>query len=522
MEENRKIILDMQGITKIYNNGFVANNNVNFSCFEGEIHALVGENGAGKTTLMKILFGLEDKQEGKIFIDGKEAKINNPLDAIKYSVGMVHQHFMLVPSLTVAENIVLGLEPKKHGCFDFKEAVRITEEVAHKYNFNIDAKAKINSLSVGVQQKVEILKSLVHGAKVVILDEPTAVLTPQETVELFGELKNLKAKGHTVVFISHKLDEIMELCDRVTVLKNGKTIATDNIENLTKESISRMMVGRDVMLDIQKDEAKPSETRVRIRNLTVKKNKNKNAIENMSFDVRGGEIIGIAGVEGNGQNELANALTGMGKYSGGTIEINGENIANKSIKQIRDLGVAHISENRMRIGCSVNSSIKDNIIADRYRDKKYKKGIIFNDKLINKEVDDLIKEFNIKCDDRDQELRMLSGGNVQKVVVAREFSSGANVIVANQPTRGIDVGATEFIRDILVKMTRERQAATILISADLNEVIEVSDSLLVFYNGKIAAYFPDSRKVNEELLGEYMLGLRTMSPEEIGGVIHEN
>lgn len=511
MEQN---ILVMENITKVYSNGFVANKNINFSVNEGEIHALVGENGAGKSTLMKILFGSEKPDEGRILLHGKEINIENPMVAIKYGIGMVHQHFMLVPSLTVADNLVIGMEPKKRFLYDIDRAEEIVKETSAKFNFNVDPKAKIRDLSVGKKQKVEILKALVRGAKILILDEPTAVLTPQETKELFSELKNLKSQGYTVIFISHKLNEVMELCDRVTVLRAGRVIGVENIENVTEKDISRMMVGRDVRLDIEKDKAVAKEIILKVSNVSKVNSLGKTVLENISFDIPRGVILGIAGVEGNGQTELSDIVSGMDKDYKGTVEINGHDIKEMSIRQIRENGVAHISEDRMTYGISAESTIAENIISDRYYKKEFQKGPLLNKKKINDLVDELIRKFNIKCDGREQPVKMLSGGNMQKVVAAREFSNKADLIIANQPTRGIDIGASMFIRNKLVEL-RDAGAAVLLISADLNEVMEVSDRLIVLCEGRISAYFEDASVVSEDEIGLYMLGLKHMNPEAI-------
>ena len=511
-----KNILCMENITMVYANGFIANKNVNLSVDEGEIHALVGENGAGKSTLMKVLFGAEKPEEGRILLNGEEISIDNPTVAIKHGIGMVHQHFMLVPSLTVAENLVIGMEPKKHGLFDMDQAVKLTEDASKKYNFRISATAKIQDLPVGQKQKVEILKALVRGAKILILDEPTAVLTPQETKELFVELKGLKQEGYTVIFISHKLNEVTELCDRITVMRNGRTVGVDEIRNVTEQDISRMMVGRDVVLEIDKERPHPGEIVLDVQHINKFANGGKKIPDDVSFCVRRGEILGVAGVEGNGQKEISEIVTGMDRLFEGEVRVGpkGIDVRRSTIRKIRDAGTAHISEDRMTYGIVGDGSITENIISNRYFKPEYQKGPLMDMKKIDGLVDQLIVDYNIKCDGKDQPIRMLSGGNMQKVVVAREFTSDPSLIIANQPTRGIDVGASEFIRNKLVEL-RDEGAGVLLISADLNEVMEVSDSLIVMNEGHIAAYFEDSSKVSEDELGEYMLGLKQMSPEEI-------
>lgn len=508
-------ILRMQGITKIYDNGFVANKDVTFSVNEKEILALVGENGAGKTTLMKILFGMEQPQGGQIFINGKEVKFQNPVEAIEAGVGMVHQHFMQVPSLTVAENVVLGIEPTKGLRFDMQKAIEMTQAVSDKYDLHVDAKARVADLSIGQRQKVEIIKVLVRDAKILVLDEPTAVLTPQETEELFQQIKVLKQMGHSIIFISHKLDEVMRLCDRVTVLRRGRIIGSESIENLSETKISRMMVGRDVITTIDKEKAECKNKILECKDVICLNDEGRKSVNGVSFSVHQGEILGIAGVEGNGQNEIALAITGMGEYAKGSIKVNGQEIKGHNIQQIRQLGVAHISEDRMIYGSAGDLSIKENLIADRMNNKEFKKGPFIDTKKVNTFADKCIEEYEIACDNRDEPIRMLSGGNMQKVIVAREFTSGANLIVANQPTRGVDIGTCDMIRRKLVDKTRNDGVGALLISADLNEVLEVSDRLLVFYKGKVAAFFKDVKKVSEEELGEYMLGLKSMSKEEI-------
>lgn len=509
-------ILLMDKITKVYSNGFIANHEVTFDCTKSEIHALMGENGAGKTTLMKILFGFEDATEGKIFIKGKEMKFKGALDAINHGVGMVHQHFMLVDELTVAENIVLGSEPTKSGTFfDKNKAFKITRELSEKYNLKVDPTALVGDVSVATKQKIEILKALLRGAEILVLDEPTAVLTPQETRELFVELKNLRASGHTIIFISHKLNEVKELCDRFTVLRRGRVIGSGSVKDYTPQELSNMMVGRDVFLNIEKDQANVGEEVGRIEHLSYTNSFGKNLLTDVSFSLRRGKILGIAGVEGNGQNELCEILTGLRTITRGEIAIKGKSIRGMTIKQLRELGIANISEDRMTFGCSPLSTIAENLISDRFFKKDFSGKVMLKRKEINKIVTQYIEEFNIKCNGPDDLVRELSGGNIQKVVVAREFTSGADIIVANQPTRGIDVGATEFIRRKLIELTRQNNLSVLLVSADLNEVMEVSDSLIVMSEGKIVAYFEDASKVTEDELGEYMLGLKEMAPEEI-------
>ncbi len=512
-------ILRMESITKVYPNGIVANKNVDFSVRKGEIHAIVGENGAGKSTLMKILFGMEQPEEGEIKLKGETINISSPSAAIRYGIGMVHQHFMLVPSLTVAENLVMGIEPKRNNFFfDYKKAVQMTDEVSKKYNLSIDPKAVVDTLAVGKKQKIEILKALVRGAEILILDEPTAVLTPQETKELFEELINLKNQGFTIIFISHKLKEVKQITDRLTILRNGRSMGVHDTKNTSEQEISRLMVGRDVLLKVEKEPAKPGKTVLKTNQLSYYSDADTPVVKKIDMDIKTGQILGIAGVEGNGQGELVDLLTGMKKASGGHILIHGKETTELSVKEVRDMKVSHIPEDRMIYGVSGDGSIEENLISDRFDEKKYNIRLLMNVKKLTELAKQLVADYSIRCASEKQQVRMLSGGNIQKVVVAREFSSEPELIIANQPTRGIDVGSTEFIRKQLVKL-RDKGTAVLLVSADLNEVLELSDSLMVMYEGEIVAYFQDASVVTEMELGLYMLGLKRMSEKELGGVM---
>lgn len=517
---DNEFVVQMKGITKVYPNGIAANQGIEFNVKRGEIHALMGENGAGKSTLMKILFGLEQPTEGEIIVNGETVSLTSPTVAIAKGIGMVHQHFMLVPSLTVAENMVLGMEPKKGMFINYKQAVEITEEYAKKYNLYVDPNAKVRDIPVGMKQKVEILKALVRGAKILILDEPTAVLTTQETEELFKELINLKEQGYTLIFISHKLNEIKQLTDRLTIMRGGKSMGVHETADISKEEISRLMVGRDVVLTVEKEKAEPTDVVLRVRNLEYVNDWNKKMLDNLSFDVRRGEILGIAGVEGNGQKELVEMLFNLNVPTSGEARVNGKNILGVPQRQIRDMGVSLIPEDRMTFGIAGTATIEENLMSDRCADKKYNSGPLFNLKQMHEDSDKLIEDYRVLCKNRKQEIGMLSGGNIQKVVVAREFSAEPVLIIADQPTRGIDVGATEFIRKKLVELSREG-AAVLLVSADLNEVMELSDSLIIMNGGKIAAYFDDTSVLDDTIMGEYMLGIKQQSEEEVRRVVHE-
>ena len=498
----------------------MANKDINFSAEKGEIHAICGENGAGKSTLMKMLYGIEQPSEGDIYVKGEKVHLTSSAKAIEHSIGMVHQHFMLVPSLTVAENVVLGVEPKKGIKFDVQEAVRITEEIAGKYNLPVPAREKVENISVGLKQRVEIIKALLKGADILILDEPTTVLTPQETDELFLELKQLRDHGHTILFISHKLYEVKKLCDRVSIMRNGKMIATKNVAEVSEADISRLMVGRDVVEVIEKDKAEPGNTLLKVNKISSKNLMGRKVLDEVSLRVKSGEILGMAGVEGNGQHELLEAVAGMIQVSSGNIVMNGKDITNCSIRSIREAGVTHIPEDRMVNGTAKNFSIMNNLLAGNQNDKRFSRRILLKMKNIRKNADELIKEYHIKCSSHEQEVGMLSGGNIQKVVVAREFSANPKLILVDQPTRGIDIGAASFIRERLVQL-RDEGKAILLNSADLNEVLGLSDSLIVFHNGRIVGYFEDTSKLTEEELGLYMLGIKKQDSEEIERSFHE-
>ena len=501
--------------------GVLANDRVSFDIKKGEVFALVGENGAGKSTLMNILYGIHEPTDGAVYINGRRIEKFNPKEAISMGVGMVHQHFMLVPSLTVAENMVLGMVPKKSGMFiDRKRAVEITEEFSKKFNLYVDPNAKVMDIPVGMKQKVEILKALVRGAKILILDEPTAVLTTQETSELFKELMSLKDQGYTIIFISHKLNEIMQITDRMTILRGGKSMGVYDTKDENPEKISRLMVGRDVVLKVQKERATPTDEVLRIRDLEYVNEWGKKMLDKLSLSVRKGEILGIAGVEGNGQKELVDMLFQLNTPNAGTIEVNGQNVLGLSQRRIRELGVSLVPEDRMLYGIAGAATIEENLISDRCGSKRLNNGPLFNMKAIHAEADQLIEDYTVLCKSGAQKVENLSGGNIQKVVVAREFSNNPCLIIADQPTRGIDVGATEFIRKKLVELSRSG-IAVLLVSADLNEVMELSDSLIVMYGGRIAAYFEDTDDLNDEIMGEYMLGLKQQDPQQVRRVCHE-
>ena len=514
-------ILGVKNLTKIYPNGVLANENINISVNKGEIHAICGENGAGKSTLMKVLFGLEQPEEGEIYVKGDKVKIGSPSMAIKLGIGMVHQHFMLVNSMTVAENVVLGAEPKKGLSIDRETARKMTLDVSKKYNLAIDPDAIVRDVSVGVKQRIEIVKALLRGAEILILDEPTAVLTPQETKELFLELGRLRDAGHTILFISHKLGEVKELCDRITIMRAGHSMGTFDVADLSEADISKLMVGRDVITKIDKDTAVPTGVKLSVREISHTNNYGKDTLKSVSFDVRCGEILGVAGIEGNGQREITEIITGLRQTKSGSVKMDGKDITKHSIKARRQGGMTHIPSDRMVQGVAANMSIKNNMLADKVSHSRYTGRFFFKNKVINEDMKGYAEEYTVKCSSVEQSVGMLSGGNIQKVVVAREMSSNPGLLVADQPTRGIDVGAAEFIHRRIVTL-RDEGTAVLLITADLNEALELSDSIIVMHEGELVAYFPRANELTEEELGFYMLGIKRQKSDELGGVVHEN
>lgn len=507
-------VIEMRNIVKVYPNGVVANNGVDFSVEQGEIHALVGENGAGKSTLMKILYGLEHQTSGEILLNGKPVNFRSPHDAIAAGVGMVHQNFMLVPSFTVAQNIVLGSEPTHRALLDKKEATEVTEKLAEQYGLRIDAEAVVESVNVGMRQRVEILKTLYRGAKILILDEPTAVLTPQETTELFQAVRALVQQGKTVIFITHKLREVKEISDRVTVMRYGKVMGIVPTVDATRESLARMMVGREVLLTVKKTPVKRGDPVLEVDDLSYVSETGRTMLRDVRFNVYAGEILGVAGVEGNGQTELAEVLSGLRPATTGTATVKNKNILNREPRDVRLAGVAHIPEDRLTNGLALTASIDENMIVDRYFRPPFSKRLSIDYKEVVSQGERLINEYNIRTPDGKLPVDSLSGGNMQKVIVAREFSSKPALLIAAQPTRGIDVGATEFVRQQLV-LKRLDGTGVLLISADLGEVMSLSDRIIVMYEGQIVGVFPDASSVTEEELGLYMLGVKRQQPDEM-------
>jgi len=502
-------ILSLKNIVKIYPNGVMANKEVSVDIEENTIHAIVGENGAGKSTLMKIVFGEEAPQEGEIYYKGKKVNIKNSLGAIKMGIGMVHQQLMLAPDLTVAENLILGIEPLRYGVFlDLKKITKLTEESSKKFGFKVPLNKKIRDLSIGIRQRVEILKVLMRNAKLIILDEPTSVLTPQETEVLFKSLKDLKHHGKTIIFISHKLKEVKLIADKVTVMRDGKVISTNDVNQLDEHMIAHMMVGRKINFKRIPETKNIGNPLLTVKNLSYLSEEKIYALKNINFEVRAGEILGVAGVDGNGQTELVEILTGLREATSGQIFIGEEDISRFSPREIREEKVAHIPEDRMKNGVAEHATIEENIIVDRYYQDHFSNKNLFLDwKYISKSSNELIEKFKILAPSSKASILSLSGGNIQKVVVARELSSNPRIIIASQPTRGIDVGSEELIHNLL-KDARDNGIAIFFVSADLDEVLKLSTRIIVIYNGEIVAEFDEIKNVTQQDLGPYMLGVK--------------
>ena len=497
--------IEMINITKEFP-GIIANDNITLQVKKGEIHALLGENGAGKSTLMSVLFGLYQPEKGIIKKDGQEVKIKNPNDANDLGIGMVHQHFKLVEDFTVLENIVLGMETTKHGVLKMEDARKKVMELSELYNLSIDPDSKIEDITVGMQQRVEILKMLYRDNEVLIFDEPTAVLTAAEIDELLNIMKNLIGEGKSIIFITHKLNEIKRAADRCTVLRKGKYIGTVEVAETSKEELSRMMVGRDVSFEVDKSPSNPGNVILEVKNLSVKsKTSQKSLLNNVSFKVRAGEILSIAGIEGNGQSELVYAITGLMKSNGGEIILNGKNIENESIRNRTLTGMGHIPEDRHKHGLVLDYTLAENMILQTYFKEPFQKNGFLQNNEIEKYSDRLIKQFDVRSGQgSDTVARSMSGGNQQKAIIAREIDRDPMLLVAVQPTRGLDVGAIEYIHKQLVN-ERDEGRAVLMVSLELDEVMNVSDRILVIYEGELVGEFKPEEITVEEL-GLYMSG----------------
>ena len=505
MAERERPILELRGITKSFP-GVLANDHVDFDLRRGEVHALLGENGAGKSTLMNILYGLYHPDEGEIRINGEPVRISSPKAAIELGVGMVHQHFMLIPVMTVAENIVLAQEPRTAGVFlDYDAAIRRVRDLAATFNFAIDPDAKVESITVGQEQRVEILKALFRGADILILDEPTAVLTPQEADELFAILRTLQREGMSIIFISHKLREVLEIAERITVLRRGKKIDTVPREGATPQGLARLMVGREVLLRVEKPPVDPGEPLLRVENLQVLDDRDLEAVRGVSFDVRAREIVAVAGVDGNGQSELIDALSGLRKTSGGSIQIAGRDVTASNAHSRYDSGLGHIPEDRQRRGLVLEFTLAENLTLHDFEKQPFSRFGWLRPGRAVAWARKLLQEFDVRGGGPRTRAGALSGGNQQKVVVAREVARDPRVLIAAQPTRGLDVGAIEFVHRRLVE-ERDQGRAVLLVSLELEEVLSLADRILVLYEGQIVAeYGPD---VSEEGLGIAMTGGR--------------
>lgn len=498
-------VLEMKGISRYFSSTDVlANDKVDFNVEKGEVHALVGENGAGKTTLMNILYGLIKPDSGEIFIDGNKVQIGHPDDAIKHGIGMVHQHFKLVPSFTVAQNIMLGIEPNAAGFLRTTQENEAVSQLGKKFGLLVDPTTKIRDLPVGMQQRVEILKVLQREAKILVLDEPTAVLTPQDANELFTIIRGLTRMGFTVIFITHKLVEVLNVADRVSVMRNGRMIGTKKIADTDIPDLARMMVGREVLLRVKKKPATIGEPVFEAQDISVADMNGLAAISHVSFKVHKGEILGIAGVSGNGQTEMVEVVSGMQALDGGKMFFKGRDISRANVRQRRDLGIAHIPEDRMHVGLNLETNLDENLIVSRYNRSEYSRMGFLLTKAIRDFTETVIKSFSISSAKPGEGISKLSGGNLQKIVVGRELSGSPLLIIANQPTRGLDVGSIEFVHKTLVE-ARDNGCGILLISVELDEIMSLADRILVFYRGKIQGEL-EAKTVTEEEVGILMAG----------------
>ena len=489
--------LEMRGITKRFP-GVLANNHVDFELLSGEVHALLGENGAGKSTLMKILYGLYQPDEGEIRLNDEPVQIHSPADAIRLGIGMIHQHFMLVPTLTVTENVALGLKSSRGVRTDLDKVEARINELANLYGLQVDPKALVWQLSVGQQQRVEILKALYRGAALLILDEPTAVLTPQEVDEFFVTLEQMKKDGHALIFISHKLHEVLQLCNRVTVLRDGHVIGTMSTTGATKKQLAEMMVGRPVGMQPEKATVELGETRLSLRNVESMSDREVPALRGVSLDLRGGEIVGVAGVSGNGQRELAEVITGLRPLTGGEISVGNQSVVGRSPRAIMEMGVSYIPEERMRDGMIKEFTVSENLILREFDQPPFARQGFLDRSAIRRNSTELVKDFSVKTPTLETPVKNLSGGNIQKLVLARELSRKPRVIIAAQPTRGLDIGAMEYVHARLLEQ-RELGTATLLISEDLDEILALSDRILVIFHGQIMGDVPRAEATAEKL-----------------------
>ncbi|MDX1522548.1 MAG: ABC transporter ATP-binding protein [Anaerolineae bacterium] len=503
-------VIEMRDITKVFP-GVIANDHINLAVYEGEVLGLLGENGAGKSVMMSILYGLYQPTAGQIFVRGKQVEITEPKVAIDLGIGMVHQHFMLVPPFTVAENMVLGSEPRTGGgTLDIAKAVEEIKALSEKYGLDVNPTARVENIPVGMAQRVEILKTMYRGARVLILDEPTAVLTPQEIRGLFKIMRTLTEQGVPVIFISHKLKELMEICDRVTVIRRGKMIGSIDIEEATPEILASMMVGRNVVLQVQKEPGQPKEAVLDVKNIHATDAGGVPVLNGVSFQVHAGESVGIAGVAGNGQSELIEVITGLHKANSGTVHLNGRDMTNHSAKEIIHTGIATIPEDRHHRGLVLDFSIADNGVLGSHDRPPFAQWIRRIFEAIKSYADKIIHEFDVRTPNQEVPVKNLSGGNQQKVIIAREMGRDPALLIAAQPTRGVDVGAIEFIHKRLIEQ-RDAGKAVLLISNELDEVMGLSDRILVMFHGEIVGELPADEATEDEL-GLYMAGAKRNTP----------
>lgn len=497
------IALELKGITKRFP-GIVANDSISFQLKRGEIHALLGENGAGKSTLMNVVFGLYQPEEGEIHVNGKHEVIDNPNKAIELGIGMVHQHFKLVEPFTVTENIILGMEPKKGLKIDKNGASKKIEELSQQYGLDLNPHATIESISVGMQQRVEIIKTLYRGADILIFDEPTAVLTPQEIEELLDIMKRLVSEGKSIILITHKLKEIMEIADTCTIIRRGKVIDSLRVSETDAQELAEKMVGKAVNFKTTKQPAKPRETLLEVKDLVVVDSNKKNVVDHLSLSIRSGEIVGIAGVDGNGQTELIEALTGMRTVESGEILLNGKNIRSLSPREISESGMSHIPEDRHKHGLILDYTVSENMILQTYYKSQITKHGFINKKASDDMATRLVEQFDIRVPSIETPVRAMSGGNQQKIIIAREIDRDPKFLIAAQPTRGLDVGAIEFVHKEIIAQ-RDKGKAVLLVSFELEEILNVSDRILVLFDGKIVGE-TTPEKTSDQELGLMMAG----------------
>jgi ABC-type uncharacterized transport system ATPase subunit len=506
-------VLELRNVTKSFP-GVLASDHIDLELHEGEILALLGENGAGKTTLMNILYGLYAPDEGEIYVRGERATIGNPSDAIRHGIGMVHQHFMLIPVFTVTENVMLGDESVRAGIvLDRERAADRIQEISRRFGLDVDPSAMVENLSVGVQQRVEIIKVLYREADILILDEPTAVLTPQETEDLFAVIRSLVAQGKSVIFITHKLREVLAIADRITVLRRGRVVGQADPARVTEADLAKMMVGREVILEVEKEQAQPGEAVLDVQDLRVRDDRGALAVDGVSLQVRSGEILGIAGVQGNGQTELVEAVTGLRRAEAGRIAIQGRVMTQASPRAITEAGTAHVPEDRQQDGLVLSFSVADNLVMNTYYVPPFAKGLVLQQDQIEAAARERAQRFDVRTPNIEVPVANLSGGNQQKVIVARELSRPIRLLVAAQPTRGLDVGSIEYIHSQLVAK-RDEGCAVLLVSSELDEILSLADRIAVIYEGQVVATLP-AAGATKERLGLLMAGVRDEHAREI-------